>query len=517
MKPNCFPRKAIAKNDFALPSRYTWDTPYRVWFDLDNSLTRRKRPIFKIRYSRNSQISVWKANFFPRQAIPKIPSVLDSRHPWYTQYPVWFTLDNSLTRRKRPVFKIRYSRNSQISVWKPNFFPRKAIAEISFALHSRYTWDTPYRVWFGLDTSLTRRKRPFFKIRYSRNSQISVWKANFFPRQAIPKIPSVLDSRHPWYTQYPVWFTLDNSLTWRKRPVFKIRYSRNSQISVWKPNFFPRKAIAEISFALHSRYTWDTPYRVWFGLDTSLTRRKRPFFKIRYSRNSQISVWKANFFPRQAIPKIPSVLDSRHPWYTHYSVWFTLDTSLTRRKRPFCKIRYSRNSQISVWKANFFPMQAILKIPSVLDSRHPWYTQYPVWFTLDNSLTWRKRPIFKIRYSRNSQIFVWKPNFFPGKAIAKTFFALHSRYTWDTPYRVWFDLGNSLTRRKRPIFKIRYSRNSQISVWKANFFPRQAIPKIPSVLASRHPWYTQYPVCFTLDNSLTRRKRPIFKIRYSRN
>ena len=148
-----------------------------MWFDLDNSLTRRKRPIFKIRYSRNSQISVWKPNFFPRKAIPKIPSVLDSRHPWYTQYPVWFTLDNSLTRRKRPIFKIRYSRNSQISVWKPNFFPRKAIAKTPFALHSRYTWDTPYRVWFDLDNSLTRWKRPktaYFATVHNENREIGL-------------------------------------------------------------------------------------------------------------------------------------------------------------------------------------------------------------------------------------------------------------------------------------------------------------------------------------------------------
>ena len=43
---------------------------------------------------------------------------------------------------------------------------------------------------------------------------------------------------------------------------------------------------------------------------------------------------------------------------------------------------------------------------------------------------------------------------FPRQAIAKIVFVLHSRYTWDTPYRVWFDLNNSLIRLKRPIFKI---------------------------------------------------------------
>ena len=31
---------------------------------------------------------------------------------------------------------------------------------------------------------------------------------------------------------------------------------------------------------------------------------KKTYFKIRYLRNSQISVWNTNFFPRQAIAKI---------------------------------------------------------------------------------------------------------------------------------------------------------------------------------------------------------------------
>ena len=40
------------------------------------------------------------------------------------------------------------------------------------------------------------------------------------------------------------------------------------------------------------------------------------------------------------------------------------------------------------------------------------------------------------------------------QAIPTTFFALHSHYTGDTPYRVWFDLDSSLTRWKRTSFKI---------------------------------------------------------------
>ena len=149
---------------FVLQPSYPWDTRCRVWIDLDNSLTRRKRPIFKIPYSRNSQISVWNTNFFPRQAIPKILFVLQSNYPWDTRYRVWLDLDNSLTRRKRPIFKIPYSRNSQISVWNTNFFPRQAIPKILFVLQSNYPWNTRYRVWLDLDNSLTRWKRLIFKI-----------------------------------------------------------------------------------------------------------------------------------------------------------------------------------------------------------------------------------------------------------------------------------------------------------------------------------------------------------------
>ena len=60
--------------------------------------------------------------------------------------------------------------------------------------------------------------------------------------------------------------------------------------------------------------------------------------------------------------------------------------------------------------------------------------------------------------------------FFLDKLQQKILFALQSRYKCNTPYRVWLDLNNSLTRWKRPIFKIPYSRKTQISLWKTNFF-----------------------------------------------
>ena len=47
-----------------------------------------------------------------------------------------------------------------------------------------------------------------------------------------------------------------------------------------KLTFFPRQAKAKILFLLHSNYTDDTPYQVWFNLDNFLTQSKITIFKI---------------------------------------------------------------------------------------------------------------------------------------------------------------------------------------------------------------------------------------------
>ena len=66
---------------------------------------------------------------------------------------------------------------------------------------------------------------------------------------------------------------------------------------------------------------------------------------------------------------------------------------------------------------------------------------------------------------KNSQFakfakFRMKTQLFPGHALPNFLFALRSHYTGATPYRIWFDLDNSLTRWKIPIFKISFSQNS---------------------------------------------------------
>ena len=142
------------------------------WFE--QFLDPMKKPIFKIAFSRNSQNSVRKPNFFPRQALPIFFCFTLSLHWWYST-PSLICFGQLLQPMKKNYFlkftKIHNSRNSQISVWKPNYFLRLAITKILFALHSHYTGDTRYRDWFDLNNSLTRWKRSIFKVPF-RNSKI---------------------------------------------------------------------------------------------------------------------------------------------------------------------------------------------------------------------------------------------------------------------------------------------------------------------------------------------------------
>ena len=86
--------------------------------------------------------------------------------------------------------------------------------------------------------------------------------------------------------------------------------------------FFPRQAL-KIFFASHSHQTVDAPYRVWFDLDNSLTRWKRPFLKFFFLRNSKSSVCNTNFFPDTVYQKIFCFTLSLHWWYSiPHLVWF---------------------------------------------------------------------------------------------------------------------------------------------------------------------------------------------------
>ena len=167
---------------------------------MDNPLTRWKRPIFKIRYSRNSQISVWKPNIFPRQAIPKcfLFYGLGTHGILHTQFGlIWTTPwpDEKDLFLKFVILEIRKFLYENLT-----FFLHKLYQKLFrfYALATQGILQTDFgSIW----TSPW--NRPILIISYPRNSQISVWKASFFPRQAIPKVLFDLHSGYPRYTPYP--------------------------------------------------------------------------------------------------------------------------------------------------------------------------------------------------------------------------------------------------------------------------------------------------------------------------
>ena len=196
-------------------------------------------------------------------------------------YRVWFDLDNSLTRWKRPFLKIlkksKFAKFAKVSM-KTHYFTQASYTKIRFALHSHYTVDTQYGVWLDLDNSLTRWKGPIFKNPFSQNSKNSVWNSNFFAGRAIPIFFCFTLSSN-WWCSIPrlVWF--GQLLNPMKKTFFKFLFREIQKISYEILTFF-RTRYTKNFFALHSHYTGDTPHRIWFDLDHSLTRWKRPFLKI---------------------------------------------------------------------------------------------------------------------------------------------------------------------------------------------------------------------------------------------
>ena len=154
MKTHFLSKASFTNIFFALHSHCTGETQYRLWFDLYNSLNRWKRPIFKIPFSGNSKSSVWKPNLFPKKAKPKILFASHSHYTGDTAYRVWFDLDNSLTRWKKNIFlkfsKIRNSRNFKIPYENPTFFlgkPNQKYFCCTLSLHWWYSITS--LVWVG--------------------------------------------------------------------------------------------------------------------------------------------------------------------------------------------------------------------------------------------------------------------------------------------------------------------------------------------------------------------------------
>ena len=177
--------------------QYIWVTPWLGWkqFMLKDLFSKfdireiRKFPYEKLSFS------------FSRPSIPKILIALHSHYTGDTPYWVWFHLDNSLTRWRRPIFKIHYSRNSQKSVWQPNFFLGK-LYQIFFLFYN-FTARLILHTEFGLIwiTSWPDEKDLFLKVFYRNLFEIIAnfrMKSQPFSLASISKIFFCFNTRYPW-------------------------------------------------------------------------------------------------------------------------------------------------------------------------------------------------------------------------------------------------------------------------------------------------------------------------------
>ena len=221
--------------------------------------------------------------------------------------------------------KIRNSRNSQNSVWKLNFFLGTLYQKtFCFTLSLHWWCSIPRLVWFGQLLNPMTKKTYFQNSFFAKFAKVPYKNPIFFPRPALTIfLLYTLITLLILNTEFDlIWTT-----PWPAEKEFffkfsKIRNSRNLQNSVWKPNFF-LGALYQYFFCLTLSLNWwySMPSLVWFG--QLLDPMKKNFFKIPFSRNSQISVRKPNFFPRQALPILFCFTLSLHWWYSIPSfVWF---------------------------------------------------------------------------------------------------------------------------------------------------------------------------------------------------
>ena len=327
-------------------------------------------------------------------------------------------------------------------------------------------------------------KKTFFKIPTSRNSISSIWKHFFLGK---------LNQCFLLYTIITlVILNTEFGLIWTtpwpdEKEFFKIL--KNSQFAKFakfrmKTQLFPRHALPIFfccTLLLHWWYS--IPSLVWFG--QLLDPMKKNFFKIlkksQFAKFAKLRM-KYHFFSRLAIPTnfLLYPLITLAILHTAFGLIWTTPWPDEKEKKNFLRIlnnsQFAKfaNLQIFVWKTFFFLNKLYQQLLGYTLSLHRWYSMPSlVWFgQLLDPMKKNFLKFSKTRNSRNSQNSVWKPNFFLG-TLYQFFFAVHSYYTGDTQYRVWFDLDNSLTRWKRIFLKFsknRNSRNSQNCVWNTIFF-----------------------------------------------
>ena len=511
----------ILKSEFGL----IWATP---WADEKQLFLK----FSKFRNSRNSQNSVWKPIFFLGKLYQQLFGFTLSLHWWYSiQRLVWF--GQLLDPTKKNFFKIL--KNLQFAKFakfrmKTQVLPRHAL-QFFFALHSHYTDDTPYRVWFNFGQLLNPMKKNYFwnsqKFAIPKFAKFRM-KTFFFPRQAIPITfwlytvitLLILNTEFGliWTTPWPHEKNL--FLKFLFREIQKVLYENPTffLVKLNKKYFLLYTVITLVILNTEFGLIWTTPWpheknlflkflfreiqKVLYENPTFFLGKLYQKYFLLYNLtilvilNTEFGLIWANPWPDEKdlflkflFREILKVLYENPTFFlgklyqkyfllynltilvilnTEFGlIWTTPWPDAKELFLKFSKIRNSRKSQNSVWKPKFF-----LGTLYHFFALHWWYSiPRLVWF--GQLLNRWKKPIFKTSFSRNSKSSVWKPNLFPNQAKPKILFALYSHYTGDTPYRVWFDLDNSLTRWKNLFLKVLFREIQKVLYENPTFFLRK--------------------------------------------
>ena len=257
-----FSQASYTNNFLALHCHYTGDTQYRVWFDLDNSLTRWRTflKFSKICNSRNSQNSVSKTFFFSWESYTNnfwlytvITLVILN-----TEFSlIWATPWPDAKQLFLKFSKIRNSRNSQNTVLKPIFFLGKLYQQLfGFTLCLHWWYSIPL-VWFGqlldpmkknfLDSQKfaireirkTPNQKPFFSLASYTNN---FWLYTVITL-VIPNTEFGLIWATPWPDEKPTIFKILKNSQFAKFPKFRM-----------KTQLFPRHALPK-AFLLYTPIT----------------------------------------------------------------------------------------------------------------------------------------------------------------------------------------------------------------------------------------------------------------------
>ena len=199
---------------------------------------------------------------------------------------------------------------------------------------------------------------------------------------------------------------------------------------------------------LHTQFgsIWPTPW----------PDEKDLFLKLLIWNNSKFPYEKLTFFLVKLYQKLLLFYTLGTHGILHTQFGLIWPTPWPDEKDLFLKLLIWNNSKFPYEKLTFFLGKLYQRffLFYTLGTHGILHTQFGlIWPT-----PWpdEKDLFLKLLIWNNSKFPYEKLTFFLGKLYQRFFFVLHSRYPLYTPYPVWFDLTNSLTRWKRPIFKITY-------------------------------------------------------------